>query len=90
MGAAERDGEFIADLAAHGARLREADMVRVRRYGAAKQARLGSDVAQVLLVAHAVGLWEGEDALFDASAKLRRVDGGRVGKVGCGLRCGRR
>ena len=77
MGTAERDGELVADLAAHGVGLGEADMVRIRRCGAAEQARLGSDVAQVLLVAHAVGLWEGEDTLLDVPAKRRLVDGGR-------------
>ena len=81
MGATERDGELVADLAAHGAWLGEADMVRVRRSDAAQQARLGRDVAQMLLVANAVGLWERERALFDASAKRRLVDGGGASMV---------
>ena len=40
MDAAERHGEFVTDFAPHGARLGEADMVRIGGRGAAEQAWL--------------------------------------------------
>ena len=40
MGAAERDGELVADFAAHGARLGEANVMGIGGRGAAEQARL--------------------------------------------------
>ena len=43
MASAQRDGELVADLAAKGAGLRKAEVVRVRRLAAADQARLLGD-----------------------------------------------
>ena len=72
MGAAERYREVIADLPPKCPRLREADVVSVGGRRAAQQARLRGDVAQVLLVADAQGLAEGQGALVDALPELPR------------------
>src|SRR5215471_7988439 len=66
MPAAERDREFIADLAAERARLGKSEVVGIRRLAAAQQARLLRDIAQVLPVAIAARRCDREDALVDA------------------------
>src|SRR3712207_4876866 len=56
VGAAERDRELVADLAAQRDRLGDADVVRVGRSAPAHDAGLLADEAQVKLVATAHGL----------------------------------
>src|SRR6185312_10895368 len=51
MDDAERDGPFIADLAAHGARLHEPEMVRLRGCPAANETGLRCDVFQMVGIA---------------------------------------
>jgi hypothetical protein len=62
---AERYGELIADLAAEGARLGKPNVVGFCRPSATKDARLRCDMPQMLLVADAAWLVEGQDALVD-------------------------
>ena len=71
MGAAERDGEFIADLAAERPRLQVAKMMRVGWFAAADQARLLGDKAKVFLVAIATWCRNVEDAFVDAVGRSR-------------------
>ena len=66
MDATERDGEFVAGLAAERPWLHEAQMVRVRRLAAADEARLFGDVSKVLPVAVAAGRPDREFTLVDA------------------------
>ena len=68
MRTAERNSEVVADLAGHRSRLREADMVGVGRCLAAKQAGLGGDEAEVILVSGSMRLREGEGGLLNAAA----------------------
>jgi hypothetical protein len=49
--AAQWDGELVADSTAEGRRLRDPQMMRVRRLSSAYQARPPSDVFQVMAVA---------------------------------------
>ncbi len=56
MQAAERDGEFVADLAAERADLSEAEAVRVARLSLANEAGPRSDELDVGLVAVAARL----------------------------------
>ncbi len=56
MDAAQRNGEFVAHLSAHGARLGEPDVVRLAGLPAADGASLRGDEAQVLLVPEAAQL----------------------------------
>ena len=67
MQAAERNREFVADLAPEGEPLGEAHVVRLGGLAPANQAGSGSDVFEVLLVAKASGFPECEDALVDAA-----------------------
>jgi hypothetical protein len=60
MDTAERYGEFIAHLAPHGARLCEAEMVRIRRASSADQAGLRGDEGPMILVSFAPGLAKGQ------------------------------
>jgi hypothetical protein len=62
---AERDREFVADLSAKRPRLRETEMVRIARRGAAQKAGLGRDIAEMCLVANAIRLGQGERAFVD-------------------------
>src|SRR5262249_26545347 len=64
--AAERNGEFVADLAPEGELLGEADVVRLGRLAPANEAGSGGHVLEVLLVANAPRFPECEDALVDA------------------------
>ena len=50
MRAAERDGEFIAGLAAERPRLQVAEMMRIGLFAAADEARLLGNIAKVLAV----------------------------------------
>ena len=70
MGAAKRHREVIADLASHGPRLGKANVMSIGGRGAAQQAGLRGDVAEMLLVADAQGLAEGQGALVDALPEL--------------------
>ena len=66
MAAAQRHDELIADLAAEGAALREAQMMGICRPAAANQARLFGHELDVFLVAKAARLGMGQSALVDA------------------------
>lgn len=68
MLATERNGKFVTDLAGHCPRLREANMVGIRRRGAAKQAGLRCNEPQVILVPDPMRFREGKGGLFDAAA----------------------
>src|SRR6516162_3012622 len=66
MPAAERDREFIADLAAEGTGLGKSEVVGIRRLAAAHETRLLGDIAQMLPVAIATRRSDRENALVDA------------------------
>jgi len=70
---AERNGKFIAGLAAEGTQLAEAQVVGIRGSPAADQAGLFDDVPDVVAVTDAPRLGERQNAFVD----LRRV--ARVG-----------
>jgi hypothetical protein len=70
--ATEWDRELIADLAAKGTGLRESEMVGVRGFAAAHEARLLGDIAKVLPVAIATRGSDREDALVD-TLRLTRI-----------------
>ena len=72
MRAAQRDGEFIADLAAEGPRLQVAQMVRVGLFAAADEAGLLRDKAKMLAVAIAPRRRDREHALVDAGGPIDR------------------
>jgi hypothetical protein len=59
MSTAERDGEFVADLAPECAMLGKANVVRICGLPSADQAGLHRDELQVVLVAKAARLGEG-------------------------------
>jgi hypothetical protein len=81
MGAAEGDGELVADLAAERLGLGEADVVGVGRDGAAENARLRRHVAEMVLVAEATGFAEGEGALVDPATTLGGLDASEAGSI---------
>jgi hypothetical protein len=66
MAAAERNGEFVADLATERAVLCEAKMVSVNRLASADQARLFRDEFEVPLVPEPSRLRQGEEAPVDS------------------------
>src|SRR5262245_51777136 len=66
MRAAERDGEFIAGLAAERPRLQVAEMMRIGLFAAADEACLLGNVAKVLAVSIAPRCRNDEHALVDA------------------------
>jgi len=66
MRAAERDGEFIAGLAAERPRLQVAEMMRIGLFAAADETRLLSNIAKVLAVSIAPRCRNDEHALVDA------------------------
>jgi hypothetical protein len=76
--AAERNREFVADLAPEGELLGEAHVVRLRRLPPANEAGSGSNVLEMLLVANAPRFRECEDAFVDAVEgaflRLRSLD----------------
>ena len=65
VGAAERNGEFVADPTPHGSRLHEPQMVSVRRLPSAQEARLGRYELQMGAIAIAARFAEGKGALVD-------------------------
>ncbi len=67
MQPANRDREFVADLAAERADLSEAEVVRVARHSPANEAGPRSDELEVGLVAVAARLRDGQHALVDAA-----------------------
>ena len=66
MRAAERDGEFIARLAAERPRLQVAQMMRIGLLAAADETRLLGNIAKVLPVSIAPRCRNDEHALVDA------------------------
>jgi len=66
MHAAERDGEFVAHLAAERPRLQVAKMMRIGLLAATDETRLLGNIAKVLPVAIAPRGSDCEDALVDA------------------------
>jgi hypothetical protein len=65
MGAADRHGEFVADLAAKCTSLREAEMMRIRRPPTANQARLFHHVSDVVTVTEPPRFREHRHTLID-------------------------
>jgi hypothetical protein len=61
----QRDGELIADLAAQRSLLRKAQMVRIRWLSRANQARLLSDVPNVVSIAKPTDLRQAQHVLVD-------------------------
>src|SRR5262245_32410161 len=79
MPSTQRDHEFIADLAAKGTGLGKSEVVGIRGFAAAQQARLVSDVAQMLTVAMASRGRYRKRALVDALCLTRLgVFGGAI------------
>jgi len=66
VGAAERHGELVADLAADSARLGKAKVMGVGRAAATDDAGLLADMAEVIVAASAPWFAEGEVGLVDA------------------------
>ena len=73
MRAAERDGEFIAGLAAERPRLQVAKMMRIGLFAAADEARLLGNIAKVLAVSIAPRCRNHEHALVDALGLIEVV-----------------
>ena len=67
MSTAERDGEFVADLAPERAKLGKANVVRICGLPFTDQAALRRDEFQVVLVAKAARLWKRQDAFIDSA-----------------------
>ena len=65
MPPAERDGEFVADLAPERAKLGKANVVRICGLPFTDQAALRRDEFQVVLVAKAARLRKRQDAFID-------------------------
>jgi hypothetical protein len=79
MGAAQRDGKFIAGPSAEGPRLHMAEMMRIRWLATADKTWLLGDVAQMLAVAVSTWYSNREAALVDASRQIRFGGGGQGG-----------
>ena len=73
MRAAERDGEFIAGLAAERPRLQVAEMMRIGLFAAADETRLLGNIAKVLAVSIAPRCRNHERALVDALGLIELV-----------------
>ena len=73
MRAAERDGEFIAGLAAERPRLQVAEMMRIGLFAAADETRLLGNIAKVLAVSIAPRCRNDEHALVDALGLIEVV-----------------
>ena len=73
MRAAERDGEFIAGLAAERPRLQVAEMMRIGLFAAADETRLLGNIAKVLAVSIAPRCRNHEHALVDALGLIELV-----------------
>ena len=67
MSTAERDGEFVADLAPERTMLGKANVVRICGLPSADQAGLRRDELQVVLVAKAARLGIRQDAFIDTA-----------------------
>ena len=65
MTAAERDGEFVADLAGERPALGKAQVMGIARLTAADDAGLLRDEAHVVAIADAPRLGVGQDGLVD-------------------------
>jgi hypothetical protein len=75
---AKRDSEFVADLAAEGARLHETEMMRIAGLPTAHQTRQGRDEVEVFFVADPPRpLWYRESATSSARilCRVRSVSG---------------
>jgi hypothetical protein len=70
MAAAERDGELVADFAAECPALGKVQVVGVAGLAAADQAGLLRDEPEVIAVADAPWLWEGEGGFVDGLVPL--------------------
>src|ERR1700690_2888278 len=81
MGTAEWDGELVADLAAERFWLSEADVVGVGGEGTTDQAWLRGDVAEMILVAKATRLAEGQGALVDGRPQFGGTDCGQGKRI---------
>ena len=64
MTAAERNGEFIADLAAECLALGESEMMGIRRPPAADQAGMLGDKSDMIPVRDPTGFWHRQHALI--------------------------
>ena len=73
MRAAERDGEFIAGLAAERPRLQVAEMMRIGLFAAADEARLLGNIAKVLAVSIAPRCRNDQHAFVDALGLIEVV-----------------
>src|SRR5262249_25889587 len=67
--AAERNGEFVADLPAEGEPLGKPHMVRLGGLAPANEAGSGSDVLEMSLIPKAPDFPEDEDALVDPAGR---------------------
>ena len=56
MASTECDDPLVADLSSQCAALRKAQMMRIGRYAAADEARLGRDKSEMIFVSDATGL----------------------------------
>src|ERR1043165_9170653 len=63
MSPAERDGEFVADLATECTKLRESQMVGIARLPTADQARLLDHMPDMIAVTHAARFGEDKHTL---------------------------
>ena len=70
MRTAERHGKLIAHLAPESPRLREAQMMRIRRPPTANQTRLLHNVSDMIAVSNATRFRECEDALINLDYRL--------------------
>src|SRR4051812_42668664 len=66
MGAAERDGEFIAGLTAERPRLQVAEMMRIGLFAATDETRLAGNIAQMLSIPITPRCRNHKHALVDA------------------------
>ena len=73
MRAAERDGEFIAGLAAERPRLQVAEMMRIGLFAATDETRLAGNIAKVLAISIAPRCRNHEHALVDALGLIELV-----------------
>ena len=70
MRTAERHGKLIAHLAPESPRLREAQMMRIRRPPTANETRLLHNVSDMIAVSNATRFRECEDALINLDYRL--------------------
>ena len=82
VASAERDGELVTDLAAERAALCEAEVMGVGRLPSADQAGLLRDVTEVIAIADAPWLGEGERGFVDGWRYRGVVVAGRCFELG--------